>query len=143
MNRLLIATGVAAALFIAVSSNAQVAEAPIPTPPPSAPTMPQPAPSIASPAPSPAQPPPRIEMPSPPAAPQQAAPQTPEPMPPRSRSRRHARRRTPASHVDQSAADYFTRQLNQRELESLEPGGGGMPRADAPGPPWRDLYPPQ
>ena len=141
MNRLLIATGVAAALCLAASSNAQVAEAPIPAQPPSPPSVPQPAPDTAPPAPAPVQTPPRIALPSPPApGEQQAATQRPRPIPRHSRA--HAKPRAPSSHVDRSTASYLTHQLNQRELESLEPGGG-MPRADAPGPPWRDLSPPE
>ena len=137
MKRVLTGIGLAAALSFAASSEAQVAEAPIPAQPPSVPAV-SPA-SPYAPPPSPAAPPPaRIEMPSPPAPAQQQGTTRPEPRPPHYRA--HARRRAPASHVDRSAADYFTHQLNQRELESMETGGG-MRESDTPRAPWRDLYP--
>jgi len=79
-------------------------------------------------------------MPSPPASDKQQGTTRPEPRPPHYRA--HAKRRTPASHVDRSAADSFTHQLNQRELESLEPGGS-VPQTDVPRPPGRNLYPPE
>jgi len=139
MNRILIGTGLAAALCLAAAARAQIVEAPIPAQPPSAPAVPPPVPYAPQPAPSLPQPPPRIEMPSPPAYDKQQGTTRPEPRPPRSRA--HMKHRTPASHVDRSAADSFTHQLNRRELESLEPAG--VPQAEAPRPPLRDLYPPQ
>jgi hypothetical protein len=93
-----------------------------------------------APPPSPAAPAARIEMPSPPAPAAQQGTTRPEPMPPRRRA--HTKHRAPVSHVDRSAADAFTRQLNRRELESLG-SGGDAPQADAPRAPWRDVYPPE
>lgn len=140
MNRILIATGLAGALCVAASTNAQVAEAPIPAQPPSATAVPQAVPYASQPAPSLPQPAARIQMPSPPASDKQQGATRPEPRPLRSRA--HVKHRAPVSHVDRSAADSFTHQLNQRELESLDPGGG-VPQAEAPRPPWRDAYPPE
>ena len=139
MKRLFSGTAIAVALSFSVPSWAQKAEAPIPLQPSGAPSTSPPAPSAPQPAAQVQQQPPRIDMPDPSAAAQLGATEAAEPMP--ARYRAHRKRSVRAAQVDRATANAFTQQLNRRELESLQ-SGGGMPPAEDRRSPWRDLYPP-
>jgi hypothetical protein len=131
MKRLFIETAaIALTLSFAAPTWAQKAEAPI-TSEPSGAAKPRPSP--------------RIEMPDSPTAAQQATTEAAEPTQPRyHRARR--KRTMPAthvdrSHVDRSAANAFTRQLNRQVLESLQSGGAVAPAGNPPYP--APAYPPR